>query len=140
MIAASEDLVGVLRGLLDIGVGVVMDDFGAGFSSLGILVDLPLEGIKFDRALITNLVVDPDRQTLLRHLCAMARDLGVSVTVEGIEREEDLVMVRMHGANRVQGYLLARPMPEDAVGAWLSVRAPHAPSSLELVAPVPGLA
>ncbi|WP_005037697.1 EAL domain-containing protein [Holophaga foetida] len=125
MITASEDLVGVLRELLGIGVGVVMDDFGAGFSSLGILVDLPLRGIKFDRALITNLVVDPDRQTLVRHLCAMAKDLRVNVTVEGIERQDDLGLVRKYGADCVQGYLLARPMPGKAVPDWLCTCEPQ---------------
>ncbi|MBP1628031.1 MAG: hypothetical protein H6Q00_2506 [Holophagaceae bacterium] len=140
MISASEDLVGILRELRCIGVGVVMDDFGAGFSSLGILVDLPLKGIKFDRALITNLVVDPDRQILIRHLCAMARDLRVGVTVEGIEREDDLAMVSLHGADWVQGYFLARPLSEKAAYAWLCARAPHQSASLGLVAAAAGQA
>lgn len=134
MISASDDLVGVLRGLLNIGVGVVMDDFGAGFSSLGILVDLPLKGIKFDRALITNLVADPDRQTLVRHLCAMARDLKVAVTIEGIERGDDLATVRMYGADSVQGYLLARPMPRKDVLGWLRTREPQ-PEGAWVIAP-----
>jgi len=132
MISASDDLVGDLKALLGIGVGVVMDDFGSGFSSLGILVDLPLQGIKLDRALITNLSVDQDRQTLLRHLCSMARDLRVGVTVEGIERGDALEMVRKHGADFAQGYFLARPMSARDVKAWLRAFAPEGLESRRL--------
>nr|WP_320133413.1 EAL domain-containing protein [uncultured Holophaga sp.] len=119
MIAASEGLVDAILRLREIGVGVVMDDFGAGFSSLGVLVELPLTGVKLDRALIAHLAVNRDRQALVRHLCCMLRDLRLKVTVEGVESETDLCFLQCHGADSLQGYHLAKPMPPDLVPTWL---------------------
>ena len=109
----------MLRTLKDMGVGTVMDDFGAGFSSLGSLVDLPIQGIKCDKALVRALSGDPARQTLLQHLCALAHELGLSITVEGVETQADLGIVRAKGAAKVQGYVFARPMPHEEVLYWL---------------------
>lgn len=119
MILHAERLAGVLRTLKDMGVGTVMDDFGAGFSSLGSLVDLPIQGIKCDKALVRALSGDPARQTLLQHLCALAHELGLSITVEGVETQADLGIVRAKGAAKVQGYVFARPMPHEEVLYWL---------------------
>lgn len=122
MITHAERLGGVLRQLRTLGVGVVMDDFGAGYSSLGTLVELPIEGIKCDRTLVRALADDPARQTLLQHVCALARELGLSVTVEGVETHADLDIVRGKGACTVQGYVFARPMAHGDVPAWLRER------------------
>ena len=67
------------------GVAVLMDDFGAGFSSLGILAELPIAGIKCDRLFVRELPQDRRRQILLRHISALASEFGLSVVVEGVE-------------------------------------------------------
>ncbi|HTJ95472.1 MAG TPA: EAL domain-containing protein [Pararobbsia sp.] len=122
MIHNAERLSSVIRELGVLGVGVVMDDFGAGYSSLAMLGDLPIEGIKCDRSFVSALEHDRRRQALLRHICAMARELNLKVTIEGIETESDLKIVRRLGAHDVQGYHLARPMPASAVARWLLTR------------------
>lgn len=125
MILHAKQLAGVLCKLKTMGVGTVMDDFGAGFSSLGSLVDLPIQGIKCDKALVRALSGDPARQTLLQHLCALAHELGLSITVEGVETQADLGIVRAKGAAKVQGYVFARPMPHEEVLHWLRDGAPQ---------------
>lgn len=122
MINNAERLANVIRELAALGVGVVMDDFGAGYSSLAMLGDLPIEGIKCDRSFVSALEHDRRRQALLRHICAMARELSLKVTIEGIEAESALKIVRRLGAQDVQGYHIARPMPAGDVAQWLLAR------------------
>lgn len=120
LMSASAELADVLRRLRQLGVGVVMDDFGTGFSSLGVLVDLPIQGIKCDRSFVRTLEQDPDRQLLLQHLCAMAHDLRLHVSVEGVETVAALAIVRSKGADTVQGYVYAKAMPPAQVPHWLT--------------------
>lgn len=122
MISHPEDVAITIRDLSALGVQVVMDDFGAGFSSLGVLVDLPITGIKCDRSFVNTLQQDRARQTLLTHICHMASDLGLSVTVEGVETHRDLDIVRACGATHVQGYVFAQAMPLRDATEWLMTR------------------
>ncbi len=101
------------------GVQVVMDDFGAGFSSLGLLANLPLASIKCDRLFLRDVANDARRKILLRHVAAMAHELDISATVEGVETENELRSVVACGIDSIQGYLFARPMPATDVAPWL---------------------
>lgn len=101
------------------GIQVVMDDFGAGFSSLGLLANLPLASIKCDRLFLRDVANDVKRQILLRHVAAMAHELNISATVEGVETEDELRSVVRCGIDTIQGYLFARPLPAADVGHWL---------------------
>lgn len=101
------------------GVQVVMDDFGVGYSSLGVLADLKLAGLKCDRLLLRDVALDPRRQALLRNVAAMGRDLGLPVTVEGIETAAELRCAVQCGIDSIQGYLFARPVPAADVMRWL---------------------
>lgn len=120
LMAAGSGLAEVLRQLQAHGVSVVMDDFGTGFSSLGVLVDLPIHGIKCDRSFVRTLERDRNRQVLLQHLSAMARDLRLHLTVEGVETPAALAIVRSHGADTVQGYVYAKAMAPALVPVWLN--------------------
>ena len=120
LMAASSGLAEVLRQLQALGVDEVMDDFGTVFSSLGVLVDLPVYGIKCDRSFVRTLEQDGNRQVLLRHLSAMARDLRLHLTVEGVETAAALAIVRSHGADTVQGYVYAKAMAPAQVPRWLA--------------------
>ena len=122
LMAAGSGLADVLRQLRALGVDVVMDDFGTGFSSLGVLVDLPIYGIKCDRSFVRTLEQDGNRQVLLRHLSAMARDLRLHLTVEGVETAATLAIVRSHGADSVQGYVYAKAMAPRDVPPWLAAQ------------------
>lgn len=100
------------------GVAVLMDDFGAGFSSLGILAELPIAGIKCDRLFVRELPQDRRRQILLRHISALASEFGLSVVVEGVETIEELRTLTALGLHSIQGYLFSRPLPASDVPVW----------------------
>lgn len=132
MITNSERLKGVIQRLRHLGIGVLMDDFGAGFSSLGMLADIPIEGIKCDRLFVQNLQHDKRRKALLRHICMLAKELELSVTVEGVEEQETYTVICNKGVGFVQGYYFARPMPADQVRHWSlfhAAEAGHVPLS-----------
>ncbi len=124
IIESAQAMSGVVDRLLGIGVQVLMDDFGSGYSSLGLLADLKIAGIKCDRSMVRNLAHDVRRQTLLRHVAAMARDLQLQVTVEGVEDAVELRLAARAGIGSIQGYLFARPMAAADVAHWLEQEAP----------------
>lgn len=124
IIASGPGMTQAMDQLQSVGVHVVMDDFGVGYSSLGTLADLPIAGIKCDRLFLRRIAQDLRRQALLRHVAAMARELGVPVIVEGVETAEELCLVVGSGIDNIQGYLFARPVPACDVPAWLREQAP----------------
>ncbi len=107
------------------GIQVIMDDFGAGFSSLGLLANLPLTSIKCDRLFLRDVENDVKRQILLRHVAAMAHDLGLLATVEGVETEAELRSVVRCGIESIQGYLFARPLAAAQIPHWLQHACPE---------------
>lgn len=97
--------------LLALGVGVAIDDFGAGQSSLKQLRRLHATELKIDR----SLVADEDADTLIAQAVEAARASGVRTVAEGIETHEQLERITRLGCDRAQGYLLGRPMPKEAM-------------------------
>ncbi|WP_311222759.1 MULTISPECIES: EAL domain-containing protein [unclassified Acidovorax] len=124
IIASGPGMSHAIGQLSSAGVHVVMDDFGAGYSSLGVLADLPIAGIKCDRLFLRKIPQDLRRQALLRHVAAMARELGLPVIVEGVETVEELRIVLASGIDSMQGYLFARPIPAADIPHWLDHTAP----------------
>jgi diguanylate cyclase len=110
----------VLRELAALGVGLAIDDFGTGYSSLALLPQLPIHGVKlaaeFLRALDHR---DIRSATVLRHTIAFCRDLGITVTGEGIETAEQEQRLRDLGCHLGQGFLFARPGPADVATSIL---------------------
>ena len=94
-----------------IGVRVALDDFGTGYSSLNYLPDLPFDKIKLDRSLVTGARHDDRRHAVIRHIIALARDLDMGVTAEGVETEEEAILLTAAGCTSLQGYYFGRPMP-----------------------------
>ena len=127
-------MVQAINDLRTLGVGVFMDDFGAGYSSLGVLADLPISGIKCDRLFVRQLPQDPRRQSLLRHVVRLARDLQLEVVVEGVETEQELQSVLESGIGNVQGYFFSKAMPPEAVPQWHQA---YRPAQINLLPPRP---
>ena len=113
----SAALVETLHDLRRMGVGIVMDDFGTGFSSLSHLRSFPFSKIKIDRTFIADLASRPDSAAIVRAVIALARDLGMRTTAEGVETEEQLDFLREKGCVEGQGYLFGRPMTAADVTA-----------------------
>lgn len=118
IIALGPQMVAAIRALSTLGVAVVMDDFGAGYSSLGMLAELPIAGIKCDRLFVRQLPQDRRRQKLLRHISALAQDLGLSVVVEGVETPDELRALAAAGLHHIQGYLFSHPIAAPDVPTW----------------------
>jgi EAL domain-containing protein (putative c-di-GMP-specific phosphodiesterase class I) len=96
------------------GLRVALDDFGTGYSSLGYLVRLPVTTVKLDRSFLRDAGTDAGR-TMLRSVVSLSHEMGLQVTVEGVEDDEQLGLVRDAGADTVQGFLVARPAPISAL-------------------------
>lgn len=94
-----------------LGLGIAMDDMGAGYSSLEAVMELSPDFIKVDQSLVRSIDTDPPRQELLRSLNGVAAKLGARVIAEGIETREELDTLRGLGAPLGQGYLLGRAAP-----------------------------
>jgi diguanylate cyclase (GGDEF)-like protein len=109
---------GTLRRL---GVQVELDDFGTGYSSLSMLRELPLTAVKIDKSFIDNIDTDPADAALVKGVIEAAHALSLSVTAEGVERAEQLRVLREIGCDTAQGFLIARPvaaqsLPDAATG------------------------
>ncbi|MBU0747665.1 MAG: EAL domain-containing protein [Gammaproteobacteria bacterium] len=131
IIALGSQMVAAIHDLSAMGVAVLMDDFGAGYSSLGMLADLPIAGIKCDRLFVRQLAQDRRRQSLLRHVAALAQEFGLSVVVEGVETVEELQTLASVGLHSIQGYVFSRPMPAHAVPEWHRTQMPAQRAALQ---------
>ncbi|WP_266035761.1 putative bifunctional diguanylate cyclase/phosphodiesterase, partial [Brucella intermedia] len=108
----------VLQRLKNAGINIALDDFGTGYSSLSYLNTLPLTKVKVDRSFVRDITTDRRSLMLLRGVTQLSHELGLGVTVEGVETEEQLALIRVAaGADLVQGYLLGMPVPMEAISA-----------------------
>jgi EAL domain-containing protein (putative c-di-GMP-specific phosphodiesterase class I) len=101
-----------IRKLREQGFKVSLDDFGTGYSSFQYLSQLPLTGLKIDRAFVIDLEVSADARTVMESMIAMAMAMALKleVTVEGIETEQQGKIVTDLGADLVQGFYYSRPL------------------------------
>ena len=111
--------------LVDMGVHLVMDDYGAGFSSLKHLKKLRFSKLKLDRSFIAALPDSLEDQSIVRTTLTMAHEMMIPLVAEGVETEEQLAYLREHGCEMGQGYWYARPMPLERLIDRL--RAPEPP-------------
>ena len=95
----------------------MLDDFGTGFSSLSCLHELPITGIKLDRTFIAK---ERRHPALLKAVVALAEQLELTVTAEGIETAQECELIKDLGCHFGQGYLFGRPADADATRALLS--------------------
>lgn len=101
------------------GVGLYLDDFGIGYSSLRRLVTLPLSGLKVDRSFVLELEENERAAAAVESAAQLGKALGLTVTAEGVETVEAWHRVRLLGVDVAQGYLIARPMPAAEVPGWI---------------------
>ena len=113
---ASEDerllMTAFLKKLREDGVQTAIDDFGTGYSSLSNLRDFPVSVIKIDRSFINNDVMSTNDEIVLRNIINMARELGIEVLTEGVERPDQVELLKGVGCKFAQGFLYDNPMPE----------------------------
>jgi len=110
LITDFEACAAALRELADIGVSVALDDFGTGFSNFRALKVLPLDALKLDRSLVSDVHRDPRDRAILSAMVAMARALGLKVIAEGVETEAQLAILQDEGCDLFQGFLRSGPI------------------------------
>jgi diguanylate cyclase (GGDEF)-like protein len=116
----SSDCVETLQRLRGLGVTISIDDFGTGYSSLGRLRGLPVNKVKIDRCFVGELGHNRDAEVIVRAIIALASSLGLTVTAEGVETEEQLAFLKAEGCHSAQGFYLSRPLPPDDLAALLA--------------------
>ena len=113
---ASEDerllMTAFLKKLRENGIETAIDDFGTGYSSLSNLRDFPVSMIKIDRSFINNDVANVNDEIVLKNIINMAKELGIEVLTEGVEREDQVELLKSVGCRFAQGFLYDNPMPD----------------------------
>ncbi|MBC7900420.1 MAG: EAL domain-containing protein [Saprospiraceae bacterium] len=115
----QEKAVGMLHRLRDIGIELDVDDFGTGYSNLSNLMRLPISTLKIDSSFIKPINDGGANTEMVKSILAMARNLGLKVIAEGIENEIQLEVLKKLDCEHGQGFLLAKPMPFEAIREFL---------------------
>ena len=110
----------MLHQLKEQGIDACLDDFGTGYSSLSYLQQLPITFIKIDQSFVRRLGGEDDALAIVKTIMILAHQLGRKVIAEGVETSEHLNILRSLGCEYAQGYLFAKPLPEEAVPQLLA--------------------
>ncbi|MDQ0419165.1 diguanylate cyclase (GGDEF)-like protein [Peteryoungia aggregata LMG 23059] len=108
-----------LERLRNLGLRIALDDFGAGFSSVGYLRQFGFDRMKIDRSLVQALERGHRAVEMLQATVALARSLGIPVTAEGVETEQQAVILRLAGCDQLQGYLFGRPQAPAEIASLM---------------------
>jgi diguanylate cyclase (GGDEF)-like protein len=106
-----ESALETLWKLNGLSIRVAMDDFGTGYSSLAYLKKFPIQLLKIDRAFVKDMDRNPEDRTIVKAIIAMAKALDIEVVAEGVEREEQLDLLKALGCDLVQGFHFSKPVP-----------------------------
>jgi EAL domain-containing protein (putative c-di-GMP-specific phosphodiesterase class I) len=117
-----ERAVSTLGALKELGIRISMDDFGTGYSSLAQLKRFPIDKLKIDQSFMRGIPRGRSDMEIAATIVAMARNLHLKVLAEGVEREEQLSFLQIHGCDSYQGFLFSRPLPAPALTEMLAGR------------------
>ncbi len=115
----AEGLIVKMMALKARGVGLSLDDFGTGHSSLAYLKRLPLDQLKIDLSFVRDLLIDPDAAAIARSIVALAQSMGLGTIAEGVETEGQRNFLVHLSSHTFQGYLFGRPLPVEAFEQWV---------------------
>ncbi len=115
LIDNPDEMVKRIEALRALGARIALDDFGSGYSNLGYLQRFPFDKLKIDRSFVSALGRSSNGSVIIQAIVALGRALGVSVVVEGVETEEQRVLLRLAGCDEMQGFLFAKPAPAKVI-------------------------
>ena len=124
--AVSEDVeqtAATLRRLQELGVTSAVDNFGVGYSSLGMLRRLPVDAVKIDRSFVAHMLDGPEDEAIVAAVVSLAKALDLEIVAEGVEMGDQLERLRELGCDAAQGFYFARPLPAVEATAAISARA-----------------
>jgi len=116
----EQAVVAALEDLRALGLSIALDDFGTGYSSLSYLRRLPVDTLKMDGSFIRSIARSEEAAALTRSIVAMGNALGLRVVAEGVEFEEQRVLLTKWGCDEIQGFLVGAPVPAEEALASLS--------------------
>jgi EAL domain-containing protein (putative c-di-GMP-specific phosphodiesterase class I) len=119
-IGRPERTVAVIGELRRLGVRVLIDNFGTGYASMSYLKNLPVDGLKIDQGFVRGLPEDRGNAAIVQAICTLCERLGLSAIAEGVETPEELQALRSLACERLQGTLIAEPMPFSRLAAFLA--------------------
>ncbi len=114
-ISNPDDTAETIRRLREIGVRIALDDFGTGYSSMSYLRDFRLDRIKIDRSFVDQMGDSAESRDLVSKMIELGGALGLSVTAEGVETEEQAKMLKASGCEELQGYLFSKPVTAEVL-------------------------
>ena len=107
---AIDKSIDILHQLKDLGVQISIDDFGTGYSSLSYLQQMPFDNLKIDRSFIKNIHTSAKDKAFVQAIVTMAHTLGMKTIAEGVELEEQFIILNEIGCEIAQGYLFSKPI------------------------------
>jgi diguanylate cyclase (GGDEF)-like protein len=120
MLNDTDGALTTMTALKELGVRLNMDDFGTGYSSLGYLRAYPFDGIKIDKRFIASISSGANDRAVVQAIIGLGKAMGLTVTAEGVETEEQLAILGKDQCNEVQGYFMSRPIEKGAFARLLS--------------------
>jgi len=127
----SEIVLASMASLRALGITFALDDFGTGYSSLSNLLRFQFDAVKIDKCFVQTQTTDAEARAIVEAIVVMSRHIGLTVTAEGVETEEQLALLRQQGCPRVQGYLTGAPMPGWQVPGRFRLRRPESGADAE---------
>jgi diguanylate cyclase (GGDEF)-like protein len=120
IIQNAEATIATLRELSEMNVQIAIDDFGTGYSSLSYLNRLPINKLKIDRSFMKDLPHHSDGCAIVSAIITLAHSLRLKAVAEGVELPEQMEFLRAHNCDGVQGFLISKPLPAEALWAWVA--------------------
>ena len=117
--AMKQNRNNILESLQEKGAMTLLDDFGSGYSSYGVLQDYNFDILKIDMSLVRQIETNPKSRSILKSIIAMAHELGMQLVAEGAETEEQVAFLKENQCDYIQGYYYSRPLPEDEFIAFM---------------------